>query len=195
MLLLFAAPLPRRRLPPEHLRAALRVLHPYQQRDRQEPIKHTRQHGPGRRRVRPPKQRAKDRPPVVIKAVLGVTAIQMPRHILQHIKSPRSIPACVVDVLPQQVVVHVLLEAADGLGEEAGADEEHEVGHADKEGGDDRARDEGVDDERDGGSGLAEGDAADEDDSFHPSRNTVISGSPKSTQRPARPSLSPVSAT
>jgi hypothetical protein len=102
-------------------------------------------------------------------------------HAPLHPKAPRPIPACVIYFHPQQFIECIRLEGPYGAREEAGADEEEEVRHDDEEDGERGARGEAVDDEADdepadepddggdgdGGGGLAEGDAADEDDCFH----------------------------
>lgn len=136
-----------------------------------------------RRAIRPPKNRIKHTPPTPIERILGVTAIQMP-HAPLHPKAPRPIPACVIYFHPQQFIKCIRFKRPYGAREEAGADEEEEVRHDDEEDGERGARGEAVDDEADdepadepdyggdgdGGGGLAEGDAADEDDCFHACR-------------------------
>jgi hypothetical protein len=144
-----------------------------------------------------------------------------------HIKAARPVAARVVHVRAQQPVEPVPDKVADRRREQARADEEDERGHGDEERAERRARGERVDEEpadeaaqetadggdRDGGRGLAERDAADEDDGLHAlqsgideyedrggemgrqrkqtSRRTVMSGRPNRTKRPALPPLAP----
>ena len=52
-----------------------------------------------------------------------------------NIVRPWAVPTQVIDVGTKEMIESVYLEAADGLAEEASADEEEKVGHDDEEDG------------------------------------------------------------
>ena len=95
------------------------------------------------------REHAKDHPTIVVEVVLLAAAVEEPDDVLEDVERAVAVAAGVVDILTEKVVVHVLLEITDSLGEEARTDEKDEVGHDDEESADRRARSEGIDEEAD----------------------------------------------
>ena len=67
-----------------------------------------------------------------VDVIFRITTVKMPDASSDVIR-PRSVPSSVVDIRTEEVIKVIFLKVPDCFREEAGADEEDEVGHDDEE--------------------------------------------------------------